>query len=80
MRLFLLLFVVFSFHFLTFQALAQEQSNDGKEHRSESGTSAQSDGDCHSVGDIELGTVTAALPSNRPSIRRPRGVGQGIGK
>ena len=69
MRLFLLLFVVFSFSFLSsYQGFAQEQSNGGREHSSssESSTSAQSEGECHSIDDIELGTATAAL-SDRPS-------------
>ncbi len=66
MRLFLLLFIIFSFNLLSSQGFAQEQSNDGREQRSESDTSAQSEGDCNSIDDIELGTATAAL-SNGPS-------------
>ena len=80
MRLFLLLSVFFSLSFLTSYAFAQEQANGGREHRDESGTSAQSEGDCHSISDIELDTVTAALPSNvSPPSRliRPR-AGQGV--
>ena len=57
------------------QGLAQEQPNNGREHRDEARTSAQSGGECNTVDDIEISSVTTVAASGSGTNQ---GDGQGI--
>lgn len=78
MRLIFLLTITFVFGF-SLQSFAQntpEQANGGREHRNETSLSAQSTGDCNSIGGIELTDQTAYVNVTAPKTGRQSSEGQ----
>ena len=79
MRLIFLLTLIFVSSFC-FQSIAQntpEQANGGREHRNETSLSAQSEGDCNSIGgDIELTDYTAYVGVTSPGTSKQSSEGQ----